>query len=85
LKNIEISLKNNEPFVEKRLEMPIFHKFVKETLELEENFDEIMPELKKTAHHGLDFIEKKDKFSSQKTYIFPDIIDLPKINLEDDE
>lgn len=85
LKNNEISLKNDELFDEKPIEMPIFHKIVKETIELEENFDEIMPEFKKTAHHGLDFIDKNDKFSSEKTYVFPDIIDMPKINLEDDE
>lgn len=53
--------------------------------ELQENLEEILPEFKKIAHHGLDFIDKNDRFASDKNYQFQDIADMPKVNLEDED
>ena len=76
---------NNEKakIVEEIVNFPVFH--IAKPEELQENLEEILPEFKKIAHHGLDFIDKNDRFASDKNYQFPDISDMPKVNMEDED
>ena len=79
--NVIINQKSK--IIEENETFPVFH--ISKPEELQENLEEILPEFKKIAHHGLDFIDKNDRFASDKNYQFPDIAEMPKVNLEDED